>query len=66
MFGVLASVFEALYIGVDGQTVMVEKKDHYQWLYSKAVERLNVKIDSDGDNEADVDIRPGVVKLGRE
>jgi hypothetical protein len=48
VFGILAAVFEALYAGVDGQTVLVEKKEHYQWRYEKAVERLTVNVDTDG------------------
>ena len=37
VFGILAAVFEALYTGVDGQAMMVEKKEHYQWRYERAV-----------------------------
>ena len=66
VFGVLAAVFEALYAGLDGQTVLVEKKEHYQWRYEKAIERLAVHVDTDGDGEAEVSVRPSVVTVVRE
>jgi hypothetical protein len=65
-FGILAAVFEALYTGTEGQTVLVDKKEHYQWHYGKAVERLSVQIDTDGDGDADKTMMPSVVKLVRE
>lgn len=66
MFGVLANVFEALYTGADGQTVLVEKKEHYQWQYGKAIERLTVQVDTDSDGQADEAILPSVVTLVRQ
>jgi hypothetical protein len=66
IFGILAAVFEALYTGADGQTILVEKKEQYQWQYGKAIERLNVSIDTDNDGESDKNILPAVVKLVRE
>ena len=66
MFGILAAVFEALYAGVDGQAVLVEKKEHYQWRYDRAVERLTVNVDTDGDGDADKSVMPSVVQLVRE
>ena len=65
VFGILVSVFEALYAGVDGQTVLVEKKEHYQWRYEKSVERLTVHVDTDGDGDADETVMPSVVQLVR-
>ena len=65
VFGVLAAVFEALYTGTSDQTVLVEKKEHYPWCYDKAVERLNVSIDTDSDGDADKKVMPSVVKLLR-
>lgn len=65
VFGILAAVFEALYTGADGQTVLVEKKEQYQWQFSKVIERLNVSIDTDADGDADKSIIPAVVKLIR-
>ena len=65
VFGILAAVFEALYAGIDGQTVLVEKKEHYQWRYEKAIERLAVQIDTDGDGDADKNVMPSVVQLVR-
>ena len=66
VFGILAAVFEALYAGLDGQTVLVEKKEHYQWRYEKAIERLTIHVDTDGDGDAEVSVRPSVVKMVRE
>jgi hypothetical protein len=66
IFGILAAVFEALYTGAADQTVLVEKKEQYQWHYGKAVERLNVNIDTDADRDADKTIVPSVVKMVRE
>ena len=65
VFGILAAVFEALYAGLDGQDVLVEKKEYYQWLFGKAIERLAVQVDSDGDGDADKEITPSVVQLER-
>jgi len=65
VFGILAAVFEALYTGADGQTVLLEKKEYYQWRYEKAVERLTVTVDTDGDGDADKSVRPSVVQLAR-
>jgi len=65
VFGILVAVFEALYAGLDGQTVLVEKKEHYQWRYEKAIERLTVNVDTDGDGDADQSVRPSVVKMVR-
>lgn len=65
IFGILAAVFEALYTGADGQTVLVEKKEQYQWQFGKAIERLNVNIDTDDDSDADKTIVPSVVKFIR-
>jgi len=65
VFGVLAAVFEALYVGLDGQDVLVGKKEHYQRLYGKAIERLSVQVDADGDGDADRRVVPSVVRLVR-
>ena len=65
VFGILTSVFEALYTGTDGQSVLVEKKEHYQWQFGKAIERLSVNVDTDADGEADKDIMPSVVQMVR-
>jgi hypothetical protein len=65
VFGVLTHIFEALYTGADGQTVLVEKKEHYQWQYGKAIERLRVNVDTDDDGDADERITPSVVQLMR-
>lgn len=66
VFGVLAIVFESLYVGADGQDVLIEKKEHYQWQHSKALERLRVQVDSNDDGQADETVQPGVVKLVRQ
>jgi len=65
IFGILAAVFEALYTGAADQTVLVEKKEHYQWHYDKAVERLNIHIDTDSDGDVDKNIMPSSVQLLR-
>jgi len=65
IFGILAAVFEALYTGADGQTVLVEKKEQYQWQFGKAIERLSVNIDADADGDADKNVVPSVVQLMR-
>lgn len=65
VFGVLAMIFNALYEGLDGQTVLEEKAEQYQWRFDKALERVQVQIDTDGDNDADQTIRPGIVCLVR-
>ena len=65
IFGILAAVFEALYTGADGQTVLVEKKEQYQWQFGKAVERLSVNIDTDADGDGDKNIMLSVVQLVR-
>ncbi|MHC4554108.1 MAG: hypothetical protein ACYSUS_02240 [Planctomycetota bacterium] len=66
VFGILAAVFEALYAGADGQAVLVEKKEHYQWRYDRAFERVTVNVDTDGDGDADKNVTPSVVQLARE
>jgi hypothetical protein len=45
--------------------VLVEKKEHYQWQFGKAIERLSVNVDTDADGEADKDIMPSVVQMVR-
>ena len=65
VFGILAAVFEALYTGLDGQTVLVEKKEQYQWQFGKAVERLRVNIDTDDDGDADRNSLLSEVQLTR-
>ena len=65
MFGILAAVFEALYTGLDGQDVLVEKKEHYQRHCDRAVERLTVQVDTDGDGDADKSLKPSGVQLVR-
>lgn len=65
VFGVLAAVFEALYTGADGQAVLVEKKEHYEWQYGKAIERLSVHIDTDGNGDANKTVVPTAIKLKR-
>ncbi|MHC4883335.1 MAG: hypothetical protein ACYTCV_12195 [Planctomycetota bacterium] len=66
VFGILNSVFESLYAGLEGQSVLIEKKLHYADLFSGAIERLTVNIDTDGDGTADKSIQPAVVQLTRE
>ena len=66
VFGVLAAVFEALYTGAADQSVLVEKKEQYQWHFGKAAERLSVNIDTNDDGNADKNVMPSVVKMMRE
>lgn len=66
VFGILAAVFESLYAGLEGQTVLVEKKEHYEFLFSKALERLTVHVDTDDDGDADQSVQPMMVKMIRE
>lgn len=66
VFGILAAVFQSLYAGLEGQTVLVEKKEHYEYLFGKAVERLKVNIDADDDGQADMSVQPSMVKMVRE
>ena len=65
VFGVLVMVFQALYQGVNGQEVLREKMDYYQWLYDMALERITVKIDTDDDGDAERILKPGVICLVR-
>jgi len=66
IFGILAAVFEALYTGDDGQTVLIEKKEQYQWQFGKAIERISMNIDTDDDGDADNSIVPSIGKMVRE
>jgi hypothetical protein len=65
VFGVLGMIFTALYEGLDGQAVLNEKAEQYQWRFDEAMQRVRVQVDTDGDNDADRTIRPGVVCLVR-
>ena len=65
VFGVLAMIFSALYQGLEGQTVLMEKGEHYQWQFDEAMERVRVEIDTDGDGEAERTVQPGVICLVR-
>lgn len=65
VFGVLVMVFQALYQGLDGQAVLKEKMDYYQWLYETALERITVEVDTDDDGNAERAVRPGVICLVR-
>lgn len=65
VFGVLVMVFQSLYRGDEGQAVLREKLDYYQWLYDEAMARVRVKIDTDGDGDAERTVQPGVICLIR-
>ncbi len=65
VFGVLVMIFQSLYQGTDGQEVLREKMDYYQWLYDMAMERVTVKVDTDGDGDAEQLLKPGVICLVR-
>lgn len=65
VFGVLGMIFSALYEGLDGQAVLNEKAEQYQWRFDEAMQRVRVQVDTDGDNDAEQTIRPGVVCLVR-
>ncbi|MCI0499401.1 MAG: hypothetical protein L0Y36_06950, partial [Planctomycetales bacterium] len=65
VFGVLWLVFWSLYTGADGQDVLLEKSEHYQRRYERAVKGLSVQVDRDGDGEADETMRPGAVRIKR-
>ncbi|MHC5165900.1 MAG: hypothetical protein ACYSOI_11315 [Planctomycetota bacterium] len=65
IFGVLAMVFESLYTGDANQTVLVEKKEHYQWRYDRELEQLTVRVDTNDDGSTDKSITPSVVKMQR-
>lgn len=65
VFGTLMMVFEALYKGTDGQEVLQEKIARYQELYHTALERIDVKIDTDDDGDSERTIRPGTICLLR-
>lgn len=66
VFGVLAMIFQALYSGLEGQAVLQEKAEHYQWLYDEAMGRVFVKVDTDGDGDGDRVVKAGVICLVRE
>lgn len=66
VYGVLAFIFEALYTGLEGQTILLEKKEQYLWQFGKALERLSVNIDTDDDGDADKTILPSAIKMLRE
>ena len=65
IFGVLAMGFESLYTGDANQTVLVEKKEHYQWRYDRELEQLTVRVDTNDDGSTDKSITPSVVKMQR-
>jgi hypothetical protein len=65
VFGVLGAIFSALYRGDLDELVLLEKHDQYQWRYEQAMVRLNVKIDTDGDGDAERVLSPGMIRLVR-
>lgn len=65
IFGILATVFETLYAGLEGQDVLLEKKEHYLRRYETGLSRLTVRVDTDGDGDSDRVVVPGVVQLVR-
>lgn len=65
VFGVLAMVFESLYSGAEGQAVLREKAERYEWLYDEAMGRAKVLVDTDGDGDSERVVQPGVVCLVR-
>jgi hypothetical protein len=65
VFGVLAMIFQALYSGAEGQAVLREKAEYYQWLFDEAMGRVAVKVDTDGDGDGERVVEPGVVCLVR-
>lgn len=65
VFGILMMIFGALYEGLDGQAVLNEKADHYQWQFDTAIQRVHVKVDTDGDGDAERTVQPGVICLVR-
>lgn len=65
VFGILTMVFNSLYQGTDGQVVLDEKAEHYQWQFDEAMARVRVKVDTDGDSDAEHTIQPGVICLIR-
>lgn len=65
VFGILAMIFGALYEGTEGQAVLNEKAEQYQYYFEEAIRRVQVKVDTDGDDQADETVYPGVVCLVR-
>jgi len=65
VFGTLALIFEAMYVGEDGQAVLREKADRYSRQFARALESLKVLVDVSGDGTPDCAIRGGQVLLKR-
>jgi hypothetical protein len=66
VFGVLTMIFQSLYEGLEGQAVQKEKSEYYRQRFVEAIVRLHVKVDTDGDGEAEQTMQPGVVRVRRE
>ena len=43
VFGILMTIFQSLYQGLDGQAVLNEKAEYYRLRFSEAMERVRVK-----------------------
>ncbi len=65
VFGILMLIFQAQYEGLDGQDVLDIKGQYYRLRFAEAVARVQVKIDTDNDGDAEQTIRPGVICLVR-
>jgi hypothetical protein len=65
VFGILTMIFQSLYQGLEGQSVLDEKAEHYQWQFDEAIQRVRVKLDTDNDGDAERTFRPDVVCLVR-
>jgi hypothetical protein len=65
VFGVLDMIFQSLYRGLEGQDVLNEKAEHYRLQFDEAMGRLRVKIDLDGDGDAERTVRTDVICLVR-
>jgi len=61
----LTMVFQSLYQGLDGQDVLDIKGQYYRDRFDEAIERLRIKIDTDGDGDAERVLQPGVICLVR-
>ena len=58
-------IFTALYQGLEGQSVLNEKAEYYQWQFDRALKRLRIHIDTNDDVIPDQTIRPDTIRLVR-
>ena len=65
VFGILMMIFQAQYEGADGQDVLDIKGQYYRLRFAEAIARVQVKIDTDEDGDAERTIQPGVICLVR-